>query len=183
MIRHRNPTGRSHSQQRGAVLVISLLILLVMTLIGITGMQTSVLEERMAGNYRDTALAFQAAETALRDAETRISADHGLYGQLFGVPASPGQCSEGLCNASEPAGLAAQWEDLVELSDPAGLGTDTEASTLTQVVTQPEYWIERFPVSPAGYPELLQYRITALGYGMHEHTRVVLQSIYRPEHL
>ena len=50
------------SKQSGSALIISLMILIVMTLIGITGMGTSGLEEKMAGNDRDAALAFQAAE-------------------------------------------------------------------------------------------------------------------------
>jgi type IV pilus assembly protein PilX len=59
--------------QTGAALVISLLILLVMTLIGVTAMSSSNLEEKMAGNSRDTELAFEAAEASLRGAENVVS--------------------------------------------------------------------------------------------------------------
>ena len=41
-----------HSQQRGAVLFISLIMLLLLTLIGITTMQVTLLQERMAGGFR-----------------------------------------------------------------------------------------------------------------------------------
>jgi type IV pilus assembly protein PilX len=61
--------------QSGAVLIISLIMLLLLTLIGASSMQTSSLEEKMAGNLRDRNLAFQAAESALRDAEQDI---HGI---------------------------------------------------------------------------------------------------------
>ncbi len=65
----------SHFQkERGAVLVISLIFLLVMTLIGLTGMKTSVLEEKMTGNSRNQDLAFQAAETGLHGAERYLEA-------------------------------------------------------------------------------------------------------------
>ncbi len=94
MIRHHAPIGHARPRQRGAVLVISLLILLIMTLIGITGMQTSVLEERMAGNYRDIALAFQASETALRDAESRIR------DSIDGLTGFSDACTDGLCDAT-----------------------------------------------------------------------------------
>jgi type IV pilus assembly protein PilX len=53
----------------GSVLVTSLILLLVMTLLGLSAMQTSLMEETMAGNARDHNLAFQAAEAALRDAD------------------------------------------------------------------------------------------------------------------
>lgn len=62
------------SAERGAVLVTSLLILLVLTIIGITAMQTTRMQERMAGNARDVSLAFQGAEAALRDAEADLEA-------------------------------------------------------------------------------------------------------------
>ena len=40
------------NKQHGSVLIISLIILVAMTLIGITAMRTSVLEEKMAGNVK-----------------------------------------------------------------------------------------------------------------------------------
>jgi type IV pilus assembly protein PilX len=60
------------SNQSGAVLIVSLIMLLLLTLIGASSMQTTSLEEKMAGNLRDRNLAFQAAESALRDAEQDI---------------------------------------------------------------------------------------------------------------
>lgn len=56
--------------QRGAALIISLIFLLLMTLIGVTSMQTTTLQERMAGNARDRNLALQSAEAGLRQGET-----------------------------------------------------------------------------------------------------------------
>ena len=59
--------------QSGAVLAISLIILLLLTIIGLTATQVTGLEEKMAGNLRDRNLAFQAAETALRAGEAQTS--------------------------------------------------------------------------------------------------------------
>ena len=47
-------------------------MLMVMTLIGVTGMQNSSMEEKMVANVRDIDLSFQAAEAALREAETSL---------------------------------------------------------------------------------------------------------------
>jgi type IV pilus assembly protein PilX len=55
--------------QRGIALVVSLIMLLVLTLIGVTAMQLSTRQEKMAGNTRDLDLAFQAAEAGLRFGE------------------------------------------------------------------------------------------------------------------
>jgi type IV pilus assembly protein PilX len=66
------PLHRTGARQRGAVLVIALLLLLVLTIIGITVMQMSGMQERMAGNSRDVNLSFQAAEGSMRAAESFI---------------------------------------------------------------------------------------------------------------
>ena len=59
--------------QGGAVLVVSLLILLIMTIVGVSSIQTTTLEERMAGNTRDQNLAFQSAEAALIEGENALA--------------------------------------------------------------------------------------------------------------
>lgn len=63
------PTTSPARQQRGAVLIISMIILLLLTILGVTSMQGTNLEERMAGNMRDRHVAFEAAEAAIADAE------------------------------------------------------------------------------------------------------------------
>lgn len=59
-------------RQRGAVLIVSLIMLLVMTLLGVSSMKGSAMEEKMTRNLHDKNLAFQAAEAALRAAEQHI---------------------------------------------------------------------------------------------------------------
>lgn len=60
------------SRQRGAVLYVALIMLVLLALIGIIGMQVAGLQERMSANYRATNLAFQAAESVVRNAECAI---------------------------------------------------------------------------------------------------------------
>lgn len=59
-------------RQRGAVLVISLVILLVITTLAVGSMQNTMLEEKMAGNISDRNLAFQSTESAIREAEMYV---------------------------------------------------------------------------------------------------------------
>lgn len=66
-------TSTSSKHQQGAVLMISLMILLIMTIIGVAAMSTTTMEEKMAGNNQQRQQAFQAAETALRDAEAWLN--------------------------------------------------------------------------------------------------------------
>jgi type IV pilus assembly protein PilX len=59
-------------RERGAILVTSLLLLLTLTIIGVSVVQVTRMQERMAGNMRDLNLAFQGAEAALRDGEAQV---------------------------------------------------------------------------------------------------------------
>ena len=54
--------------QRGAALVVGMLLLLVLTLLAISGMNTASLELAMAGNMQYHENAFQAAETGVEQA-------------------------------------------------------------------------------------------------------------------
>ena len=73
----------STGKDRGSALIIAMVILLVMTLIGITSMGTSIMEEKMAGSMASRNLAFQAAESALRQGEAWIAAQQ--YDELTNV--------------------------------------------------------------------------------------------------
>jgi len=59
---HRLPWKR---RQRGVVLFVGLIMLVLLSLIGITAMQVTVLQERMAGNFYVQHNGFEAGETAL----------------------------------------------------------------------------------------------------------------------
>src|SRR5262245_66634802 len=61
-------------RQRGAVLVVSLLLLLVMTVLALGASQATRMQERMAGNARDRDMAMQSVEAALRAGERYIGA-------------------------------------------------------------------------------------------------------------
>jgi hypothetical protein len=54
--------------ERGTALIMSLVILMILTILGITAMSTASLEERMSGNTQESTRAFQAAESGLNEA-------------------------------------------------------------------------------------------------------------------
>jgi type IV pilus assembly protein PilX len=58
--------------QRGAVLIVALIMLLLLTIIGLSSMRGTSLQENMAGNMRDSNLALQASEAALRKGEQEV---------------------------------------------------------------------------------------------------------------
>lgn len=55
--------------QRGVVLLIGLVVLMVLSLLAVGSMRATTLEERMSHNSEDRQIAFQVAEAALREAE------------------------------------------------------------------------------------------------------------------
>ncbi|HET6553362.1 MAG TPA: PilX N-terminal domain-containing pilus assembly protein [Dyella sp.] len=65
-------TGKPSSRQQGAVLVVALIILILLTLLGVAAANRSLLQERMAGSLRNAQLAEMGAEAALRGAEWRL---------------------------------------------------------------------------------------------------------------
>ncbi len=64
--------GNELNRQRGAVLAICMIVLLVLTLLSLSGARSVILQEKMTSASRDAQLALQAAEAALHAAESEI---------------------------------------------------------------------------------------------------------------
>lgn len=143
-------------RQHGTVLVIGLILLLLMTLIGVTAIQTTSLDERMAGNSRDRNLAFQAAEAALREAEENVTetptAD--LLLKLTEVKPNPQQ-------------------------DTAWNNYQTYTGTIQGIAAKPTYVIEKLAdlSSALEFKDVSGiYRVTSRGQGSTATAVVVLQT-------
>lgn len=59
--------------QKGAALVVGLVLMMVLTLLAVSTMRTATLELLMAGNAQYKEKAFQLAETGLRDAVNQLN--------------------------------------------------------------------------------------------------------------
>lgn len=62
----------SSTRQQGVALLMAMVMLIIATLAGLAGMRSTSLQEKMAGNLYDRAIALQAADLALKTAENRI---------------------------------------------------------------------------------------------------------------
>jgi type IV pilus assembly protein PilX len=80
--------------ESGFSLIVSLMMLIVIIILGISASQMAINEERGSRNDRDRQIAFQAAEAALKDAESEI---YGTTGSLCTVP---GQLNVGRMRAT-----------------------------------------------------------------------------------
>lgn len=165
------------TQQRGAVLFVSLIMLLLMTLVAITSMQTSVLEEKMAGNFKDRNMSLQAAESALRSAEKYLSDTPMLPGFNGGTVGHYQPTSSG----------EARWHDSVTDWSDAVNDVITYPNSLAGIATMPFYIIEEMPpVNESGGSleasvslTSSYYRVTTRATGGTDTAVVMLQSTYK----
>ena len=61
-------------RQRGALLIVALVMVLLIAIVGMAAIRGTGLQEAMSGNMRDRNIAFQAAESALRSGEVLVMA-------------------------------------------------------------------------------------------------------------
>jgi hypothetical protein len=61
---------KHYRQQSGAALIVALILLLVLTLLGVSAMNTTGLEEKMAANMQEHHRAYNAAQSGIRHART-----------------------------------------------------------------------------------------------------------------
>jgi type IV pilus assembly protein PilX len=107
-------TSLSPRKERGTALIFALVMLLMLTILGITAITTSSLQEKMAGNMRDQYTALLAGDSILHDGEALV------FNQI-NKPA-PG---------CPPSGAVPIWDSINE----AGL-----PSCLTNVATKDDNW-------------------------------------------
>ena len=140
-------------RQKGAVLVVSLLILLVMTVLGVAAMGTTTLQERMANNNRQQQVAFQAAEAALRAAEiylgNTITSVTALNTNFNSAAPVPGLYAErapmtGVATYPLPAGF-----NIYDDNDWLAVGSTVEVNTVTSLSRRLRCFAERTPWAPS----------------------------------
>ncbi len=163
-----NTSLTSIRSQSGVALVVSLLLLLIVTLIGVSGMQTTVLEEKMAGNFKDKNIAFQAAEAALREAEADAATLNGHTGMTS-------DCSGGLCYNGTNGTPLADMEAYIKN------GSGKSATSVISSLPPPQYLIDGIKTRPAGSASWrYMYRVLVVSKGNIDTTRSELRSTYYP---
>lgn len=189
----------------GVALVTCLVMLSAVMLASVAAAVMATEGERGARLERDRQLAFQAAEAALADAERDIEGGDPSLGRPsvfapLALAAHDVSCGQGDSNAAQGVCLAngatVPWLN-VDLSDTASSSARTvaygrftghafpvRAGPLPKRL--PRYLIEALPMRQPGAAADSEgvrwlFRITAIGFGVHSTTSVVLQSYYRAE--
>lgn len=157
-------------RQAGAALIVSLVLLIAVTLLGVSAMQGTIMQERMSANQRDYEEAFNAAEIALRRGEEEfLSSPLDYLGalKLQGLPRD--------WTASD-----AQWNDFIEIDDaPPGIaGGFSTRPPMYHIGESGVYCPDAGDLSSASDCEEI-FTITARGTGRTDNTFVVIQSTIR----
>jgi type IV pilus assembly protein PilX len=176
-VNSRAPFNRS--RQSGAALIISLLLLLVLTVLGVVMMQTSRMQERMSGNTRDLNMGLQGAESGLRYGEAIISSYSDLPALVYTIPCTV--CGDGVLPIALYDPNQFNW-----VTNAQTYGTGTVAASLTgttqQLKQNPQYTTEHVGFRPDDYsqnpPGIDYYQVTSRSTGASGATNVVLQSTF-----
>ena len=128
------PTPR----QEGWVLIIGLVLMAMLSTLGISLMQNTRLEEKMVSASREINLSFQAAESAIREAEAYIEAQ-----------------SDGTVFDKTEKGIYSADDDEEDIFDPASwtdthsiaYGTYGSNEDLIGIGVQPRYMIKKIKVT------------------------------------
>ena len=170
----------NHKNQSGMALIISLIILISLTILGVTSMQATRTEVSMAGNQRESGLSFNATEAGLRAGEAFVEATASKG--AFDDPAT------GLYNRLEvdpDYGDSTVWNS-----------SQLAPTTLPYVVEQPRFIIkylgdrsqnEVAAVNLGGYGSgqpgmtVSYFRVTSRGAGQISNSYRFIQSYYGKE--
>lgn len=119
--------------QRGAALVVALILLIVITLVGLAAVGTTILQNKAASNQYDRQVAFQSAEAAMRVATALIPNNPALI-------ARDCQSAGTICQANPFTDSNLPSGSIQTVTAGTGSGTAFTASAVAAM--QPQYVIE-----------------------------------------
>ena len=174
-------TANGRTAQEGVVLFVALILLLILSLLGVTAARMQTGEERMARNEDNQQIGAQAAEAALRNGESLLA------GGTVSFPSSnPGMLSPTSWNGGDPA-LSVNWSSPAQVMSYTG----PALTSLPAASQSPGLVIETLPAVAApgvsasvtsltqNSPPVNVYRLTAQGVGADGTSTTVMQSIFQ----
>lgn len=147
------------TNQRGAVLIISLVVLTVLTIVVLSANRGVVVQERMTAAIRESNITFQAAESGLVEAEIFVDAIPGL----------------GVFRDDGAGGLYSQNSGPADYSDPA-----IWAPGITQLATETAPGYEtRYFVEYIGQAEIEGAEEISVDFSYGQAEDVLLVQVFR----
>jgi type IV pilus assembly protein PilX len=152
--------ARAPLAQRGATLIILLVTLVVITMLALSTVRSTMMDEKMAGNARDRDKAFQAAEAAVQTCLNKVEAND-FAGIVTLTPATSPATAVWDVDANWADGAANSHEVRLTASGvPADSGLSRNARCMVE-------WLGAN-----------NYRVTGRATGASASTLVMLQATY-----
>ncbi|MCL2591142.1 MAG: PilX N-terminal domain-containing pilus assembly protein [Betaproteobacteria bacterium] len=181
--------------QHGAALIITMILLLIMSLLAVTSLRSTVMQERMSSNTYDHDLAFQSAEAGLRMGERQAEnwvkngatitwpscqspSPEGLY-----LNTDPATCPRPLWEGPAPGGSGSYWHNADNDTGEENIHFDNKGLSLSPFYIV-ELISEHAPCqinNPDSNTNCRRFRITASSRYANGRAQVILQSIYATE--
>lgn len=160
----------THSKQQGMALVVSLVVLVILTILGLVALRSALIENRSIQSAIDLNVSFNAAEMGLREAENWLKAQE-----------EPPECDagcEGYVVIAEGDPQFSHSPDFLDLSRPDWQGQANAGTVKLDKSIDTAYFVIRHVkiFSDANGDEGFLYEITSVGYGSTDKTRTILQS-------
>jgi type IV pilus assembly protein PilX len=175
-----SPPNINRHPESGAILIMGLVMVLLISIIALSAIRSSNLQEAMAGNMRDRNMAFQAAESGLVSGEILIDVRKAVS-----PPTCMGKESCYLRYVQPPQ------DAVIFLDDSGFVGVSRQSDVeLLGIENAPYFMIEELTAflpqdggaidqsSASEFSELIPYRISALGTGLGAGASVILQTTY-----
>ncbi|MFZ6648996.1 pilus assembly PilX family protein [Undibacterium sp. TJN25] len=182
------PTHRcGHRRNEGVALITAMLILVMLTLLAISMFRGYGVQQKIAGNVREKARAFEAAQSALQYGEWWLGqGSPGIGGACSGnvtiiSVANMRTCAAVLGNPTDPAnwiGALVYTPPAMQIAasgTPGGTATDGNSNADIKYFGSPKLNISYLGLSPSGQQAL--YSVTGAGYGGSSGTVAVVQSV------
>jgi type IV pilus assembly protein PilX len=174
----KSASSMKFATQRGAALVIAMLILLMLSSLGVAMFRSFGLQERIAGNTREKQHAFQAAQSALQFGEWWLTQGNANTGTACsGNLAATTVCSNAVAMATFIAG---QWTmgsayTPINVNGAAPMTISTTGGSGTYYAS-PRLYLNYMGLAPGGQARV--YQVTAMGNGGDVNSVAVVQSTY-----
>jgi type IV pilus assembly protein PilX len=170
-------------RQCGMVLIVALVMVVLMSVVAVASIRGSGLQEAMSGSMRDRNVAFQGAESALRNAEKTVG-DNAVAIETLVAKNTGGYFID--LNKSTTIDRPVDWE----LDDWKNLGL--KMSGIDNVSSQPYSVTEQLSYSGSAIDsgggidvvsrerstDYQFYRVTVRSVGLTDNTEIILQSTY-----
>jgi len=184
--------------QHGAALIIAMILLVIMSLLAVSSLRDTAIQERMSSNTYDRDLAFQSAEAGLRMGE-RVAENwvkngattawsscqspnpDGLY-----LNTDPTLCTQPLWEGPAPGSNGSYWHNAKNDDDTEGIrfnegGLSLAPFYIVELISEnAPCQISNQGASPASQT-CRRFRITSSSQSTNGRSQVILQSIYATE--